>query len=266
MGYYNTPRKWYIKQIQVRNKKKCLPDERRRNHEMRREGADMAKKYYVVKKGKVCGIYFNWNDCKAQIDGFSGAEYKGFDSLSDAQSYLEGAGASTGGASTGGASADAAPAAGESAKAEMADTHPHAGADKAVAYVDGSFDGKSGTFSYGMVIFHDGEELHFSEKIEDPALAEMHNVAGEIKGAEAAMQFCVDRKIPSLDLYHDYEGIAKWCEGAWQAKKEGTAAYVRFYRSVKDRLRVRFIKVKGHSGDRYNDLADRLAKDALGIK
>ncbi len=27
-----------------------------------------------------------------------------------------------------------------------------------------------------------------------------------------------------------------------------------------------FVKVKGHSGDKYNDLADRLAKDALGIQ
>ena len=31
-------------------------------------------------------------------------------------------------------------------------------------------------------------------------------------------------------------------------------------------IRFRFVKVKGHSGDKYNDLADRLAKDALGIQ
>ena len=28
---------------------------------------------------------------------------------------------------------------------------------------------------------------------------------------------------------------------------------------------VTFVKVKGHSGDKYNDLADKLAKEALGI-
>jgi len=28
---------------------------------------------------------------------------------------------------------------------------------------------------------------------------------------------------------------------------------------------IDFIKVKGHSGDKYNELADKLAKKALGI-
>ena len=29
---------------------------------------------------------------------------------------------------------------------------------------------------------------------------------------------------------------------------------------------IRFKKIKGHSGHKYNDLADKLAKEALGIK
>ena len=64
---------------------------------------------------------------------------------------------------------------------------------------------------------------------------------------------------------YDYEGIAKWCTGEWKTKKEGTAAYKRFYDGIKDRLQVRFVKVKGHSNDEYNDMADMLAKSALGI-
>ena len=30
-------------------------------------------------------------------------------------------------------------------------------------------------------------------------------------------------------------------------------------------MQIRFVKVKGHSGDTYNDMADRLAKEALGM-
>ena len=33
----------------------------------------MASKYYAVKKGKVPGIYMNWDDCKAMVDGYPGA-------------------------------------------------------------------------------------------------------------------------------------------------------------------------------------------------
>lgn len=40
----------------------------------------MAKqKYYVVWKGRESGIYSSWDECKKQIDGFTGAEYKSFE-------------------------------------------------------------------------------------------------------------------------------------------------------------------------------------------
>ena len=36
------------------------------------------KKYYVVWEGKKRGIFTSWNDCKKQIEGFTGARYKSF--------------------------------------------------------------------------------------------------------------------------------------------------------------------------------------------
>ena len=45
----------------------------------------MASKYYAVKKGKVPGIYFNWNDCKAMVDGYPGAVYKSFKAIEEAE-------------------------------------------------------------------------------------------------------------------------------------------------------------------------------------
>ena len=95
--------------------------------------------------------------------------------------------------------------------------------------------------------------------------AQMHNVAGEIKGAEAAMRFAVANQIKRLVIYHDYEGIAKWCNGAWKANKEGTKAYQAYYKSIRSMLDIEFVKVKGHSNDHYNDMADALAKQALGL-
>lgn len=48
----------------------------------------MAKKYYAIRKGLVPGIYENWDDAKAQIRGFSFAEYKGFMTREEAEKYL----------------------------------------------------------------------------------------------------------------------------------------------------------------------------------
>lgn len=50
----------------------------------------MASKYYAVKKGKVPGIYFNWNDCKAMVDGYPGAVYKSFKTIEEAEKFIKG--------------------------------------------------------------------------------------------------------------------------------------------------------------------------------
>ncbi|PKP23286.1 MAG: ribonuclease H [Bacteroidetes bacterium HGW-Bacteroidetes-21] len=42
-------------------------------------------KYYVVWKGAKPGVYRNWSDCEMQIKGFTGALYKSFPSLAEAE-------------------------------------------------------------------------------------------------------------------------------------------------------------------------------------
>ncbi|MCL5127356.1 viroplasmin family protein [Algibacter sp. L4_22] len=48
------------------------------------------KKYYTVWKGKKTGVFKKWNDCKAQITNFDGAQYKSFTTLEAAETALEG--------------------------------------------------------------------------------------------------------------------------------------------------------------------------------
>ncbi len=62
-------------------------------------------------------------------------------------------------------------------------------------------------------------------------------------------------------------GIEKWAKGEWKTNKYGTQKYKEYYDSIKDILKVEFIKVKAHSGgDKYNEEADKLAKASLGIE
>lgn len=46
-------------------------------------------KYYAVKNGRTPGVYRTWEDAKKQVDGFSGAEYKSFEKITDAIEYLD---------------------------------------------------------------------------------------------------------------------------------------------------------------------------------
>ncbi len=206
------------------------------------------KKYYAVKKGRVPGIYFSWEDCKKQIDKFSGPVYKSFPNIQDAENFIK----------------DLNEQISVDKKTEEAmESKEEKGFEEMVAYVDGSYNNATKEFSYGMVILYKGEELTFASKVENPSLASMRNVAGEIKGAEMAMRYAIQQGCKSLVIYHDYEGIARWCLGDWKTNKEGTKAYKAYYDSIKEQLKVRFQKVKGHSGDKYNDMADELAKSAI---
>jgi ribonuclease HI len=132
--------------------------------------------------------------------------------------------------------------------------------NKAVAYVDGSYSDEIKMFSYGAVIFYNGETKEFSKAFSNPELIDMRNVAGEIKGSEFVMQYCIDNNIKSIDIYYDYAGIEKWCTKEWKTNKPGTMNYALFYDSIKDRLNVNFIKVKGHSDNEKNNRCDKLAR------
>ncbi len=45
-------------------------------------------KFYVVWQGRKPGIYEGWEDCKRQVEGFTGARYKGFPTLDLARAAL----------------------------------------------------------------------------------------------------------------------------------------------------------------------------------
>lgn len=197
------------------------------------ERKTMAKKFYAVRKGVVPGLYTTWAECKAQVDGFRGAEYKGFGSKEEALSYLDGGA-------------------------------PKTAEDGMIAYVDGSYDVVSGHYSCGAVILENGIEIERKACYTDEAGSALRNVAGEIMGARLAIAYALEQGAESLAIYHDYAGIGKWGDDEWKANLPMTQDYKAFVREARKRLRIRFVKVKGHSGNAYNDRADALAKAALG--
>lgn len=200
----------------------------------------MAGKYYAVKKGSVTGIFHTWDECKASVSGYSGAVYKSFKTEEEALAFL-----------------------GEGRCSLQKQVSKEE--DCVKIYVDGSYHTATEEFSYGMVVIRDGREEMYCEKFSDAELSSMRNVAGEIFGARAAMQYALDQGIEEISIYHDYEGIARWCLGEWKTNKEGTKAYKAFYDEASKKVKIHFVKVAGHSNDKYNDMADGLAKEALGL-
>lgn len=212
----------------------------------------MAKSYYAVKEGRKIGIYNTWNECEEQVKGYSGAKYKKFSSYEEALLFINGE-----------AKEVQLEDNMEKSEAKEALEEENIKAGEAIAYVDGSFDINNFTYSYGVVfITIDGKET-YSGREEDKDLAEMRNVSGEIKGAMVAMDLAIKKDKNTLYLHYDYNGIENWAKGNWKANKEGTKQYQKYYDSIKDKLNVEFVKVKAHSGIKYNEEADKLAKEAI---
>lgn len=196
------------------------------------------RKFYAVRKGKKIGIFNTWDECKEQVNGYSGAEYKSFTLKEEAEEYI-----------------------GLNKSIDKVNYD-----NRVEAYVDGSYEHSIREYGSGVVILKNNNvEKTYSTKGKKESLVSMRNVAGEIEAAKIAMNYCLDNNIENLILYFDYEGIEKWCTGVWKTNKEGTIEYKKFYDSIKSKLNVEFVKVKAHSGDKYNEEADKLAKAAIGI-
>lgn len=134
------------------------------------------------------------------------------------------------------------------------------------AYIDGSFNTSSFVYGSGVVIIQDNEEIikkSFSGN--DVEVAKLRNVAGEMRAAMYAAKFAQLCGWKSLVIHYDYYGIEKWVTGEWKRNNEFTKKYNEFMNSISKDMQLYFRHVKAHTGDKYNEMADDLAKVGAGI-
>ena len=93
----------------------------------------------------------------------------------------------------------------------------------------------------------------------------MRNVAGEIHGSMAAISAAAKQGVKSITIFYDYMGIEMWADDKWKANKEGTIEYKAFIAEMRNSMQIRFQKVAAHTGVRFNELVDKLAKGSVGI-
>ncbi len=230
------------------------------------------KKFYAVKKGKATGVFRSWEECRACVEGYPGAEYKGFPGLEEAEAYLglaPGAGEGSGPEETDGESrmhptesGQTGSSRGEQGFVREGDEVPAAGT--LLVYVDGSYDDSLKKYAFGCVFILSDGRIYTEYGNGDNVQSLRHrNVTGEMLGAMYAVKTAMLSGFTAVELCYDYEGIEKWVTGAWRSKTELTQKYAAAMREWRKSIGISFRKVAAHTNVYYNELADRTAKTGL---
>lgn len=202
-------------------------------------------KYYAVKKGNNIGVFDNWDECEKSIKGYKGADYKSFKSKEEAEQFLVN----------------------DNEEELLAETNSIRTVDslseeEIIIYSDGSYDQDLKLSSYGVVYLQKAQpEYHRSGIVDDPNGS--RQVIGEIKGVLEGLEYAKYKGKKKVYIYHDYEGLSKWITGEWKVKSSDSTYYVNEINKYKSEMELEFTKVKAHSGEKYNEICDKLAKNEL---
>lgn len=200
-------------------------------------------KYYAVQIGKTPGVYNTWDECKSQIEGVKGAKYKSYSNPEDALKFVKGE-----------LDYD------KKVKTKVEIT------EKIYSFVDGSYNPATKVYGCGGFLVVDDEKYIIQGSASDEEMASMRNVAGEILGSMLAIKKAIELGLKKITIYYDYLGIEMWGTDKWEATKKGTKEYKEFIANSRKVIDIKFKKVKGHSGIKGNEMADKLAKESVGVK
>ena len=185
------------------------------------------QKFYAIKSPEWGKIVNSWEECEQMVHGVKGLKFKSFSSLPEAQAWLSG---------------------------EIAEEPTGVR-----VYVDGSFMQGCTKAGWAFVVIEDGKEIARGSGY-TAFDAESRNIDGEVMASYQAMRW-LDQNDKKATICHDYEGIARWARGEWKAKSHIAQQYVSAIQPYLSR--VKFEKVAAHTGIKWNELVDSLAKEAI---
>lgn len=185
------------------------------------------QKFYAIKSPEESKIVMTWAECEKLTHGVKGVLFKSFATRAEAEAWISGIEAPI--------------------------------PDGLRVFVDGSFTPDFPKSGWAFVVTENDKEIARGSGI-TAFDAESRNIDGEVMASFQAMKW-LDAHDKSGVICHDYEGIARWAKGEWQAKSNIAKRYVAAAQPYLHR--VKFEKVAAHTGVKWNELVDQLAKDAI---
>lgn len=147
---------------------------------------------------------------------------------------------------------------------------------KIKVYVDGSYNPSTSHWGAGTLILTE-DNLKLDEILDSQFdHCGSRQISGECFSTINALRRIYESydlsEVSEIEIYYDYLGIEKWATSSWKARSDIAIEYTNLVKRLITLLRfekntqVTFKKVKAHSNDYFNDLADSLAKKACGVE
>lgn len=183
-----------------------------------------------------------WSECQRLVKGVNGARFKSFPTLKEAREYLD--------------TTDI------YLKSEK--KYP---TDCLHVYIDGSYNNQTGEFSFAAIPIVDEYIVKdiLSGKGKLVGVKNVRQIAGELYAALLAVDYAIANGHKKVVLIHDYIGVCYHATGVWERNDISSIEYFNEMQSRMKQIEIIFVKVNGHSGDLFNNLADEIAKSELGI-
>lgn len=131
------------------------------------------------------------------------------------------------------------------------------------AFADGSYNEAAKTCGFSCVYISAYSVQHCSGTLCDPDAIKLRNVAGELMAVIQAVNYAAFNNYSEITIVHDFAGD----EDLINSKNSNPfiQRYGKWMKEQKKNIKISFVHVETHSGNRFNNTADRLAKNATAI-
>ncbi|XP_062507036.1 ribonuclease H1-like isoform X2 [Corticium candelabrum] len=214
--------------------------------------------FYAVRRGRIPGIYRTWAECNTQVLRYSGASFKKFRTLNDANAFID-----------------------ENSDCkklrqledfvicEMKDVK-EVKDDCVVVYTDGSCEnnGKCTARAGIGVFWGPAHPLNASERL----VGKQTNQRAEIVACCRALEIAKEQNIAHLEIRTDSQfvinaitmWIERWKENGWKTQVGGDVKNMDDFKRLEkltNTVKVKWTHVNGHCGVFGNEEADKLARN-----
>lgn len=191
-------------------------------------------KFYAVKNGRKKGVYKTLPECMEQVKDYDDAIWCRFTTEENATSFVN-----------------------QKINKEHFENY---------AYTDGSCNGEHTRHGFGVILYTPSETYILQGRTNIIETTYISSLIAELQAQKAVIKKARELSITSLTIYYDCSNAINLILKGYTTTNPKVNAYIGYIKSSLPFININYVKVKAHSGIEGNEIADRLAKQAIGLR